>query len=136
MQEVTTEVEPQVTGSNAFPAKHYNVAVDHNPSNRRSIELRHHKHMQHPRLVEEIFTLRHLTLGLLSRGTSSSRISNLQVWDGWIPLLGIGRGTDFTVATRFLGHRCGYHLNKLIIIYGNEGGVEVEMEKSAPCVHP
>ena len=82
MQEVTAEVEPQVTGSNASPAKRYNVAVDHNPSNSRSIELRHHKRMQHPRLVEEIFTLRHLSLGLQSLGTSSSRISNAGM--GWL----------------------------------------------------
>ena len=76
MPEVTAEVEPQVTGSHAFQAKRYNVAVDHNPSKRRRNELRHYKHTQHPRLVEEIFTLHHLSLGLQSNGTSNRRISN------------------------------------------------------------
>jgi len=72
MHEVTAEVEPQVTASHAFPAKRYNVAVDHNPSKRRRTELRHYKHVQHPRLVEEIFTFHQLSLGLQSLGTSSS----------------------------------------------------------------
>jgi hypothetical protein len=48
MQDVTAEVEPQVTGSHAFPAERNNVAVDHNPSKRGSIELRQYKHMRHP----------------------------------------------------------------------------------------